>query len=157
MDGVAVRSRFRPERRGFRRGGPVGYCNSFSTCCGCELACDSTAIPACCNTWDLLRFAVSAAKSASWMVDCELVRFSDSALRFEIVEVKRFWIAPRLLARSLIEVRATSMREISSLAWSTVPTLPLASEPPVTVVPVANEPEVAPVPTAPFPVPSARY
>src|SRR5882757_627598 len=41
------------------------YCKSLRINWGCWLACASTVMPACSNTLDFVKFAVSAAKSAS--------------------------------------------------------------------------------------------
>ena len=47
----------------------AGYCKSFRTAWGAELACAMAAIDACCSTCALVRLAASAATSASRMRD----------------------------------------------------------------------------------------
>src|SRR4030095_5476636 len=95
------------------------YCKRPRTACGEAFACDRTATPACCRICAFVRFAVSAAKSASWMRLREASRFSTTVLRFAMVDSKRFWIAPRSLRTELTAVREASMRRIVSLAAST--------------------------------------
>ena len=73
------------------------------------MACATIAVPACCSTWARDRFAVSAAKSASWMRLREADRFSLVVCRFAIVDEKRFWIAPSDARLELTVVSAASI------------------------------------------------
>ena len=87
----------------------------------------NTATPACCRICALVSEAVSAAKSASWMRLRDAVRFSDTAWRFEIVDSKRFWMAPNWLRSEDTEVRAASTRWMALLALATEVTATEAS------------------------------
>src|SRR6185312_14014416 len=104
--------------RGHRKSN--SYCRSFKTDCVEALAWARTETPACCRMLALVMFAVSWAKSASriWLRD--EVRFCEMVCRFAIVDVKRFWIAPRLERTSLTVCKAESTAAIMSLAPLTV-------------------------------------
>ena len=61
---------------------------------GLAFACASIAVPACCRIWVRVRFAVSAAKSASRMRLRDADRFSAVVCRLAIADSKRFWYEP---------------------------------------------------------------
>lgn len=74
----------------------------------------------------MVRFAVSAAKSASRMRLLEAERFSDVVCRFEITDAKRFWVAPRLAREPLTFPSAASTAAIAASAPAAVVMLMLA-------------------------------
>ena len=117
-----------------------GYCKSFNTACGAELACAMAAIEACCNTDALVRLAASVATSASrsWasaeekFVICELAR--------EIAYPNVFspaptlpWTEPRVL--TALCTAETAARELPVM-------LPLLAGLVIVKAPVAKPPEV---------------
>ena len=61
-------------------------------------------------------FAVSAAKSASWIWLRDADRFCEMVCRLAMVEVKRFCTAPRSLRMELMVPKAASMRLMVSFA-----------------------------------------
>src|SRR6185312_9217647 len=128
--------------RGHRRSN--SYCRSFKTDCVEALAWARTETPACCRMLALVMFAVSWAKSASriWLRD--EVRFCEMLCRLEMVEVKRFWIAPRSPRIALTEVSAASIRLMASFALVTSLTLTVVSDPLMAVVPRLSFDAVAP-------------
>ena len=71
--------------------------------------------------------AVSAAKSASRIRLRDASRFSLTAVKFAIVDSKRFWMAPNVLRRPLTAVSAASTRVIAVFAFATVVTDAVAS------------------------------
>ncbi len=75
--------------------GPFAYWSSDRATWGSWLAWESMATPACCRIWDLVRLAVSAAKSASRIRERAAEMFSDTFCRLEMVDSNRFWTAPR--------------------------------------------------------------
>ena len=95
------------------------------------------AVPACCRTWARDRFAVSAAKSASWMRLREAERFSLPVCRFWIVDEKRFCTAPSVARLELTVCSAASIAVSAafdpatvemSIALTAVPVLAIAVE-----------------------------
>src|SRR5207237_1379430 len=91
-------------------------------------ACATIAVAACCSTWARDRFAVSEAKSASWMRLREADRFSLLVCRLLIVDENRFWIAPRS-ARPLFTCdRAESITDRALVAPAALARSPAASD-----------------------------
>ena len=84
------------------------------------MACDKIVVLACCRICERLRLAVSCAKSASMMRLREAVRFSLVVARLSMVELKRFWMAPRLARLELIWLSAASMAVSAVLAPAAV-------------------------------------
>ena len=66
------------------------YPSNDNTLCVEAFACESIAVPACCNTCDLLKADVSAAKSASLIREFAADMFCDTFAKLEMVELKRF-------------------------------------------------------------------
>ena len=106
-------------RSSLRRCPGRSYWRSLSTSCGIWLACATIAVPACCSTWARDRFAVSAAKSASW-IGCARPRRSGRVLHVRTVEVKRFWTAPSEARVESIVASAASIDDSAAFAPATV-------------------------------------
>src|SRR4051812_26506334 len=96
------------------------YLSSCRTCDGNWFACAIIAVPACWRICARARFAVSTAKSASWIRLRDAVRFSLDVVRFSIVEENRFWIAPSAARLELIAVSAASTADSAAFAPWTV-------------------------------------
>ena len=86
------------------------------------MACATIAVPACCSTWARDRFAVSAAKSASWMRLREAVMFWLPVCTFVIVCEKRFCTAPSWARVVSIVCSAASRAVSAALEPATVET-----------------------------------
>src|SRR5258708_3894889 len=106
------------------------YWRSFRTCCGSELACASTEIPACCSTCALLRLAVSAAKLASMICDCAALMLVDCVCTFEIAAVNVFCVAPSVAWKLYTFVSAASIAVMAACGPAVVELLmPLTPRP----------------------------
>jgi hypothetical protein len=99
---------------------PLAYWSRDRATWGSWLAWESMATPACCRICDLVRLAVSAAKSASRIRERAAEMFSDTFCRLEMVDSNRFWTAPRPERTASILAMALSMTERAELAPSWV-------------------------------------
>ena len=79
-------------------------------------------MPDCCRICAFVRFAVSAAKSASTILDREADKFSDVVCRLATTDSKRDWYEPRSERMLLIVLNALSTAVIVSFAPDTVAT-----------------------------------
>ena len=90
---------------------------SFSTSWGCELACASIAVPACCSTCCCVNVVISDAMLTSWMLLSDEDMFSCVVEIAVAVYWRRFWTAPRVAASDeMLLIAAADVADRAGLA-----------------------------------------